>query len=224
MATNTNTSNTNTNTAPSLEERWNEANFNAMAELWSLSENDRARMRDLQQRLQDLDHWKNDPFEVIRFFKAYNGKVTRAERALRHVLQWRRDHQMDHFLQRYGTPDSLFPQHWPVAVLNTTDRDQDPILVERFGATDYAGFLEEFGTDECLDYSALFVRELIEQRSFWGCYEEHVGRRVRQYTLIVDLEGGGLEFLRPTMIRYLQRLSHIAQVYYPGWAKVSGWR
>ena len=62
---------------PTMEERWSEACFREMAELWQLSEKEQSKMRVLQQRLQDVVHWTNDPFHVVRYFDEFKGNIPR---------------------------------------------------------------------------------------------------------------------------------------------------
>jgi hypothetical protein len=50
-----------------------------MSEQWGLTEDDERNMRDLQTCLADVDHWKNDPFEVVRFYKELRGNAQATE-------------------------------------------------------------------------------------------------------------------------------------------------
>lgn len=201
-----------------VNERWSQERFRGMAELWKLSEDDQSKLQQLQQRISDIDHWKNDPYEVIRFYKEYKGNLTKVEKMFRCTIRWREDNNMEAFLDNYGEPDPLFHQ-WPLSILNTTDKDGDPIYVERMALCDSSSFLKHFGPDAVTDY-IVFIRELTHTRAFWKPYEDQAGRRVRNFTLIVDTQGLSAGFLRPHLLASMQRMAQISQDNYPGFAKV----
>lgn len=201
----------------SVEERWKEESFQEMVQLWDLSLQDQQKMRKLQERVADIDHWKNDPFEVIRYYKEYKGNLKQTEKMFRHTIQWRRDENMDSFLEDYGEPDPLFHQ-MPIAVLNTTDRDGDAIYVDRMGMADSWGLLKHFGTNAMVDY-IVFIRELSNDRAFWKPYEDKVGHRVKSFTVVIDLGGLSSGHMRPGLLPLLQRTARISQDCYAGWGK-----
>lgn len=202
-----------------VKERWTEENFQEMAGLWELTEEDQNKLRQLQQRIADIDHWKNDPFEVIRYYKEYKGNLPKVEKMFRHMIRWREEHNMEVFLDNYGEPDPLFHQ-MPIVMLDSTDRDGDPIYVDRMGVADSWSLLKHFGTDAMTDY-ILFIRELNNSRAFWKPYEDRVGHRVRNFTVITDLHGLSSGHMRPGLLPLLQRTARVSQDCYAGWGKVS---
>jgi CRAL/TRIO domain len=212
---------------PSVSERWNTKNFQEMVQLWNLTADDEINLRKLQYQIQDITHWKNDPFEVVRYYKTYK-TLPKTEKMVRQMVQWRIQNDMDTLLQRYNNEETTMnnypdPSLWlqlPCAILNTWDKDGDPILFDRVGAADSLGLYKEFGADGFADY-AVFVRELMCSPSFWEYYsEQQQGRRVKKFNLIVDLEDLHAGPLKPGLIRVLQKVSRILQDYYAGWEKV----
>lgn len=204
-------------TSSGVEDRWKEESFQEMAQLWNLSLQDQQKMRQLQERIADINHWKNDPLEVIRYYKEYKGNLKQTEKMFRHMIQWRRDQGMDSFLEDYGAPDPLFHQ-MPIAILDTTDKDGDPIYVDRMGVADSWNLLKHFGTNAMVDY-IVFIRELSNDRNFWKPYEDKVGHRVKNFTVVIDLEGLSSGHMRPGLLPLLQRTARVSQDYYAGWGK-----
>ena len=190
-----------------------------MATLWNLSEADKLQMAQFEQRIADIHHWKNDPYEVIRYYKEYKGDLlSKAEKMFRSMIKWRIDNNMDAFLSDYGHPDPLFHQ-MPISILDTTDKDGDPLYVDRMGVADSWGLLKHFGTDVMTKY-IIMIRELQENRDFWKPYEDNVGHRVRRFTVIIDLEGLSATHMRPGLLPLLQRTARVSQDMYAGWGKV----
>ncbi|CAB9510011.1 SEC14-like protein 5 [Seminavis robusta] len=201
----------------SLSERWSSENFSEMARLWSLSRDDQVKMRQLQQRIADLDHWKNDPFEVIRYYKQCKASLTKTEKMWRHMVSWRLTEDMDSFLTRYQ-PDEMWHQ-LPNQMLATTDYEGDPIVVDRVGVADSWGLFKHFGEETMADH-LIYIRELYTSPDFWKQhYEPQQGHKVRQYNMIVDLDDLNQGPLKPSLLRVLQRVSRILQDCYTGWEK-----
>lgn len=196
--------------------QWDIDDYNDVVNLWNLSDEDQQNMRELEQRLGDIEYWKNAPHEVIRYLKEYKN-VNKTENMFRDMIRWRIDKDMDGFLERYGEPDSLLHQ-MPIAVLNTADRDGDPIYIDRMGATDSWGVLKHFGTDAVTDY-IIMIRELQESRAFWKPYEDMVGHRIRRFRVIIDLQGLSTTHARPGLLPLLNRTARISQDMYSGRVK-----
>ena len=209
-----------------VEERWREDRFDDMARLWKLTEHDKVMMRELQERVRDVDHWKNDPFELVRYYSEFfkegsrhNHNLSKVEQMFRAMIQWRRDHDMDTFLERYGTsPDPLW-HYFPVGILEGSDQAGDPIYLDRMGQADTWGLSQHYGMDGLVDYM-IFVNECLNTRAFWKHYEAREGRRVVKFSIVIDLHGLSAKHLRPGLVSLLGKVSRINQDYYAGWAKV----
>lgn len=199
-----------------LEERWSQEHFDGMAELWKLTAEERAKMKTFQARISDVDHWKNDPYEAIRYLKEYKD-LKKTEKMFRYMIHYRSEHDLDQFLVNYGEPDTLF-QNMPIAILDGWDKEGDPIYLDRMGVADSWDLLKHFGIDAMIDY-IIFIRELNNWRPFWKPYEDQVGHRVRNFTVIIDLEGLNSGHIRPGLLTLLQRTGRVSQDCYAGWAK-----
>lgn len=216
--------------AGTVEDRWSDFHFDTMARLWKLDAVDQGKMRELQRLLEDLDHWKNDPYEVARYLKDFHKfSVPKIAAMFRKMVEWRLANHIDTFCESYGTPPEIF-QYFPCYVLKDLDRDGDPIVVSRLGVLDAWGIYQTVGADAVLDYF-IFFQEMVSTRYNHGVpphwnwqpqyYEPLVGnnRRVTQFTSIVDVEGLSRRHLRPAIFGILNRIARTGQDYYAGVAK-----
>lgn len=202
---------------------WSDENFSRMAELWELSSQDQAGMRELQHRIQDVHYWHNDPYVVVTLYVFAKGDVSAAEAKFRSVVDWRLTGEMDTYLDRYeGHPRFDF---YPCAILEGTDHDGDPICLERFGRTNIYDFWKELGTDGVVD-AMLQNREKMFSRPPSGggwqqdYYEKVHGRRVTKYTMIKDLKGlNWTQHIRRDLVPLVQVSSRVIQDNYIGGEK-----
>ena len=67
---------------------WKEEDFLRVVHVWDLSQEEIYMMRELEAKLYDVTHWKNNPFEVVRFMKGPQGYKP-AERLFRKMIQVR---------------------------------------------------------------------------------------------------------------------------------------
>ena len=215
--------------ASTVEERWSEANVTGVISLWKFDADQEASMRELQDLIADIQHWKNDPYEVARYLVEFYFQVPKAAKMFRKMVEWRVEENMDRFLADYGVPDSIF-HYVPQFLLRDLDYDGDPIYVMRIGALDAWGLYQKTGAKALLDYLK-FTQEITTIRHMNGTsipghwqwqtayYEPLANQRVRQFTLIVDLEGLSRRQLKPALFGVLKEVTRIGQDYYAGFGK-----
>lgn len=196
-----------------ISDPWGENNFQAVVDTWSLSPEDITNLRDLQRRLSDVQHWKNEPLTVLRFMIAPWG-YDAAETKFRSMLQWRKDHQVDSILEDYDPPQMML-DNTPCAVLQDYDRDGDPVFVERGGAVDIGLGLREFGKEALMKH-AIWARELFTRGVWIDDYEKRQGRKVKAITCIYDLKGLSAKHLDPSSMGVLRDIVKFAKSNYPG--------
>ena len=226
------TATTTATTITTREERWSHANFVGMTTLWKFSVEHQAHMRHLQQLLADVDHWKNDPYEVARYLVEYHYNVEKAAKMFRNMVAWRRANHMETFLADYGLPPEIV-QYLPLYLLRDLDYDGDPLYVLRVGAFDAWGMYQQLGPEGLLDYTK-FLQEITTTRHLhWNpashipdswqwqthYYEPLSKRRLRQFTMLVDLEGLSHKHLRPALLGLLKTVARIGQDDYAGFGK-----
>lgn len=212
-----------------VEERWSETNVTAVISLWKFDADQEAKLREIRDLIADIRHWKNDPYEVVRYLVEFYFQVPRAAKMFRKMVEWRVEENMDSFLADYGVPDEIF-QFVPQFLLRDLDYDGDPIYVMRIGALDAWGLYQKTGAKALLDYLK-FTQEITTIRYMNGTsipehwqwqtayYEPLAKHRVRQFTLIVDLEGFCPSQLKPALFGLLKEVTRIGQDYYAGFGK-----
>jgi CRAL/TRIO domain len=179
-------------------------------------------------------HWKNDPFEVVRFCNDFHFNVDLVHSKFCKMIAWRQEHKVDSILQDYSPPP-LF-RYFPFGVLADLDHDGDPIYIERTGMADTLGLLKRYGKEEMIQ-QAIWVRELMT-RGPWLEQEEKDGeqqqqpsspptssqprkkRKFKYFTVILDMKGLNRHHLHPSLIPVGQHVTRLVQDNYAGLGKV----
>jgi hypothetical protein len=186
-----NTTATTTTTMPFFDvtHAWRDHHFEDMAQLWQLTESEQKDLKEFQYKIFDIQHWKNDPFEVVRYYREYHGQLLLAVKKFRAMIDWRREVGLDDPKHpKYGNYDYHAVEHGdaeqqrrqrhephallrriPIAMLHGTDYEGDPIIIDRLGVADYYHLLKHFGPDAITDHF-IFLDELNTGRSFWKHY------------------------------------------------------
>lgn len=200
----------------SLSERWSEERVERVRQLWDLTPEQVDKLLVLRDRVADLDYWKNDPYEAIRFLREKRDSVDRAETLFRKVYKWRMDNNIDNILDEYKI--SPIFNYFPIVTLKGRDHDGDPIHLERPAAADCWAFHQRLGSEEIYKM-ALFMREMDSRGPWHKTFEEEYGYPVRNFTIIIDLQGLSHNHLRPALIAVLGRVLLMSQNQYPFFAK-----
>lgn len=208
-------------TSPVLKrsETWTDEAFEATVKQWNLNEKQAADLKLLGERLQDIDHFKNSPGDVVRFYKASGYHVKAAEKSFRKMISWRVDNNIDSILDDFK-PDTKFLDLFPGAILKHRDKDGDAIFVGRSGALDSIGLHKAYGHTYHLDYTA-WIRELATRGEWIEGYEKEQGRRPTQVTVIDDAHNLPLmKIIRNgAVLRTFGDCMRLDQDYYPEMAK-----
>lgn len=198
------------------QSQWSEEDFHKVIRVWDLSPVEITKMRALEDQLSDITHWKNNPFEVVRFLKGPQGHKA-AESLIRKMIDWRIQNNIDSIMEDY-TPPAVLLDYYPSAILHGLDHDGDPIYLERAGATDASSLLKRFGHDGLIKH-IVWLRELCGRGEWIQEHEARMGRPITQVTIVYDLAGlnarhmksGVLPFFA-AMMQLTQGMSHIAVV------------
>lgn len=206
--------------------QWSKKNVSEVLQSWKWNQQQQDHFHDLQERLSDIDHWRNNPAEVARFLSEHDFDVKKAEQMFRAMIKWRIENDIDTFMERYGEPPEVF-HYWPLGPLKGLDKDNDPIMFQSLGKADALGLYEHMGGEEMMKAN-IFLNEVqtcrdigIPKHLSWqtNYYEPLAGRRFTQFTVIADLEGLSPRVLRPALLSLLKWSSRVAQDHYPGMAK-----
>jgi hypothetical protein len=110
-----------------LEERWSVQNLEYVRDLWRLDTEQYGHLVAMKDKLKDVDHWKNNPYEVTRFVTGPQG-YDRAEPLFRAMVDWRIENDVDTLLDTYKPPKVL-QDYLPSAILAGYDKEGDPIYL-----------------------------------------------------------------------------------------------
>lgn len=192
---------------------WSEENLHYIINLWELNEEDKERLIELGQNLRDIQHFKNDPHIVLRYMRSpcgYKG----TEQAFRKMIQWRIENDIDRLLDEYKPPQTLL-DYSPTAFLKDYDRDGDPIYIERGGALDGLGLIKRYPKDQLMKH-AIWLREVQCSGAWIHEYERRQGRKIRDITVVYDLQGLSSRHLDPRVLDWFKSHMKITTDYYPG--------
>jgi len=131
---------------------WEEAELLKLSKFWESPPAEDEAMRQLKERLADIDHWRNRSYDVFRFLQTCNGDAKAAEDMFRKHMQWRKDNDVDNVGKTYQPPAELL-EYFPVGtILEGPDKDGDPVYLGRTGALDIVGLMKRYGREELIKY------------------------------------------------------------------------
>jgi hypothetical protein len=191
---------------------WSEENIPAVIQLWSLNEKQVAALRQFQDLIADVKHWKNEPHTAVMFLLEHRWNPKSTERHFRKMIEWRQDNNVDTILDDYRPPKDF--NYFPVAILKGLDRDGDPIHVERSGVAQPWSLLERYGHEEMVK-EVIWTRE-VESRGLWvDAYQRKHKRPMTRLTVVIDLQGLSNKHIRPGVLHLAAEISKIVQVNWP---------
>ena len=183
------------------------------------SKEEEAQVREFQQRVADIDHWKNSPQTLMYFLRDCHHKLNQAEKRFRNMIQWRLDNNVDHMLETYRPP-KLILKHMSCTILrpDCCDFDGDIIYTERPGNADSVSLYQRLGKQAMVDY-VTWIREEAARGAYSEAYQRHHGRRLMKATVVVDLHGLGARHMKPGLLPVLRSVMEVGQLHYCGVAK-----
>lgn len=199
-----------------VEARWSSANLKHIKDLWSLNEEQYKQLVLMQDKLADIDHWKNNPYEATRFIMGPQG-YEKAEELFRLMIEWRIDNSVDTILETYRPPKTLL-HFLPSAILAGYDREGDAIYVERGGVCDCAGLLQRYGRERLMKH-IIWSRELASRGRWIQEYERKMGRPPTRLTIVYDLQGLNSRHMKAGVLPFLNESMRMTQQRYNGLAK-----
>ncbi|CAB9501461.1 SEC14-like protein 4 [Seminavis robusta] len=197
------------------DERWSDANIQKVVKQWKLSDLEEQQLRQIKLRMADLDHWKNNPLDVVRYLRG-PGKFEQVEGKIREMIEWRIQYGADSLLETYRPPRTLL-YYVPSAILKGYDREGDPIYLERGGVMDGVG-LQRYSRDDIVRH-IIWLREIGTRGHWIQDFEKKTGRTPSQVTIIYDMQGMSSRHLKAGVIPMFQAIVKVNQQRYCGLAK-----
>lgn len=198
----------------STHRHWTDSDLEFTIRHWDITASSMEQsLRELLDRLQDIDHWTNNPDIVLRFLRARTGNVNAAEKMFRNMVQWRVSKNVDKILDEYHPPIFL-KENLPGAILKGVDKDGDPIYVGRLGVTDAAGLLRTYGEEELIRYN-IWLRESVLRGQWLKEYRQEQGKPVKRMTIIEDLHGLSILHSSKAVLNLYGKIMRFDQDNYP---------
>lgn len=157
------------------------------------------------------------PSKLIRFLLFYKFDVKKTQQALRKVMDWREQYQVDRIIETY-TPPQIIIDKYVGAILQENDRTGDPVFISRTGCTDMPAFLEMFGSDAFYKYE-IYKRESAACGPWIQEWEAKAKRPMRQIIIIDDFRGLSRRMLSSDVISFFSKVMKMDQFCYPNCCK-----
>ncbi|KAM7312137.1 SEC14-like protein 2 [Ixodes scapularis] len=165
----------------------------------------------LKDRIQDI--WKEEftDYFLLRWLRARDFDVSKAESMLRQNQKWRRENNIDSLLETFKIPEALKP--FLSGGLCNHDRDGHPIFIVRMGNTDLRGLLRCLTKEQMLMVSLVYLEQCdAEARR----QSEKLGRFVGTGTVLADYEHLSMsQVCSLEVIEFLRKLIGVYESNYP---------
>ncbi|XP_078362571.1 SEC14-like protein 2 [Oculina patagonica] len=146
-----------------------------------------AQFRDCVSDVLQPDH---DDHFLLRWLRARDFSIEKAEFMLRESLNVRRRLGLDSLVETYKVPEVL-SKFYPGGYFGY-DRDGSPVFIDPIGQIDFKGLLSSVKKEEIVRFKAY----LGEYGMFLGRQQSaKLGKRIDQIVMVMDMEGLGLKHL-----------------------------
>ncbi|KAG0412930.1 hypothetical protein HPB47_009929, partial [Ixodes persulcatus] len=124
-----------------------------------LSDKQQLVLGQLKHRLSDI--WKEELTDrlLLRFLRARDFDLGKAEKMLRECLIWRQQNNIDSLIETYECPEVL-RRYFPGGLCNH-DRDGRPLYIMRFGNGDFSGIAQCVSMDAIVKHAAYQIEVAI---------------------------------------------------------------
>lgn len=174
--------------------------------LGDLSEKQEQALNEFKRRIQDI--WKEEFTDhfLLRWLRAREFDINKAEYMLRQNQIWRRENNIDSVLETYQWPQVL-KTYFPGGMCNH-DRSGRPVWIMRFGNADYKGMLECVPKEEMFKVCYYQIEQMFADMRRQSKMQ---GKNVETVTILCDYDNFSLnqvysfkaiEFLREMAAQY----------------------
>ncbi|XP_057372735.1 SEC14-like protein 2 [Daphnia carinata] len=120
---------------------------------------------------------------ILKWLFVFGFDVTRAEKMLRHTLEWRRINEVDDILETHF-PREVFKKYFPFGQIGV-DKFGCPLFVHAFGRFDFSGLMLSSTKKELSDYSLWMLESYVRATKI---ETERTGSQITRSTYIFDYE------------------------------------
>lgn len=126
-----------------------------------------------------------DDSYLIKWLRARNLDLVKAEDMFRTSMKWRKDNQIDTLLEREGNVPEELQRLIPLAFCGISKEGYATFLVP-FGRHDVRGMLDKYGLETCKKFNMLFMEQWVKIMKEEGAKK---GVQCTQIIEICDCEG-----------------------------------
>lgn len=155
--------------------------------LGDLSEKQEQALNEFKRRIQDI--WKEEFTDhfLLRWLRAREFDINKAEYMLRQNQIWRRENNIDSVLETYQWPQVL-KTYFPGGMCNH-DRSGRPVWIMRFGNADYKGMLECVPKEEMFKVCYYQIEQMFADMRRQSKMQ---GKNVETVTILCDYDNFSL--------------------------------
>ncbi|GIY00785.1 SEC14-like protein 2 [Caerostris darwini] len=163
-------------------------------------------IKELKQRVQDdlKPEYADDTCMFIRFLRARDCNLNKAEEMLRNHLQWRKKNDIDN-IDKYQPPEVV--KYFPMSLIGLT-KAGNPVRYLSFGTMDAKGLLKSAKKNDCIK---AVVKELESDSVYMKKINKVTGSNLEQWIYIFDFDN--YTFAKATHKPTLQMLAYLMMTY-----------
>lgn len=152
--------------------------------LHDLDQRQRSALAKFRDAVSDVRGPENTDAYYLRWLRARDFDVTRAENMFRLHLRWRQQHNVDSLLTEYQVP-KVMREHFPGGILECNPKGH-PVWLVNVGSVDIKGFLQVLSPADIRQH-CMYILELQEKMKRET--SRKLGQEIETQYIIVDLEG-----------------------------------
>lgn len=175
-----------------------------------LSEDQEQALAQFREKLKDVMQPDFDDYYLLKWLRARNFNVDKAEMMLRKNLQWRKQMDVDNILDNW-TPPEVLTKYYPGGLFGHT-KDGLPVWIEPAGSLDPKGLLYSCKKSDILKFKIQhceMIQRALKRQS------EKMGHRIENIIVICDFEHYGLKHLWRPAIDIFKEVLNIYEPHYP---------
>jgi hypothetical protein len=184
-----------------------------------ISEKEEKKLESLRIKLQDVKLTSRyDDITLVRFLRARNWKVKKAENMIREDLKWREENKVDFILQNW--PNNKYYEkimnYWPCVTHGRDKEGKITIHWERIGQVDPKSLLSSVPSEDLIMFH-LWIMESTEKRMrelFEEKYQGEIPSDTGQI-FVQDISGLGWKHLYHPALNIIKTTIEIDESHYP---------
>lgn len=158
----------------------------------------------------DICQPNHDDHFLLKWLRARDFSVEKAEFMLRESMNVRRQMKLDTLVETYKVPEVL-SKYYPGGHFGF-DREGTPVFIDPIGQIDFRGLLSSVKKNEIIRFKAYlaeYTQFLCRQQS------SKLGKRIDQVVMVMDMEGLGLKHLWRPGVTLFNKITAFYEDNYP---------